>query len=147
MLDEVPKAGEAWASDFERFYKGRAIIFDTWITAVPGPESSSRYEIAYRVFPSGEGASFRGADTAQPDRFAVIDLSGFELFEMTRPSTGDRVTFGARLAFLGRDQERKRYVVRLEPKSGVYILHTKALEAIGWPPFSAVDEGPQEIQP
>ena len=35
---------------------------------------------------------------------------------------------------------RNQWVIRLEPKSGVFITHTKALEAIGW------QSGPEVVE-
>ena len=43
------------------------------------------------------------------------------------------MTFGARLASFKFDDNDDVWWVGLEPKSGVFITHTKALEAMGWP--------------
>ena len=51
----------------------------------------------YGVFPRAEPAISARGD-ARPDRIGVIDLTGFQLFELAPPHVGDHVTFGARLA-------------------------------------------------
>ena len=76
----------------------------------------------------------------------MIDLTGFQLFELARPRKGDRVTFGARLASFQFDATNNLWLVGLEPKSGVFIIHTKALDAL-WARQSeaqAEDEAPAE---
>jgi hypothetical protein len=83
------------------------------------------------VFPPGESTRF--VDAGRPDKYALIDLAGFELFEMGRPGKESRVTFGAKLRSMEYDSEQKHWVVRLEPKSGVFIQHYRALQVIGWP--------------
>jgi hypothetical protein len=91
------------------------------------------------VFPPGESSNFLN-NAAPPPRYADIDLTGFELFELTPPAPGARVIFGARLASLRYDSLGDRWVVGLEPKSGVFIKHSGALQAIGWPVPKQVDE-------
>jgi hypothetical protein len=98
------------------------------------------------VFPPGGTSTFNEQKDAPPDRFGVIDLTGFQLFELARPRKGDHVTFGARLASFQRDPADKFWRVGLEPDSGVYITHTKALEAIGMT-GGAQGDVPLESQP
>jgi len=134
LLEEAGRtAPEAWATRFDMLYKGRSILIDTRITAVPGESGSKGYAIEYRVFPPGEASQFgeRGAG-GRPERFAEFDLAGFELLELARPSSGNLVRFGARLASLRYEGDRDRWVVRLEPKTGIFIQHYKALSAMGW---------------
>jgi len=122
----------SWATKFDTLYKGRTIFVDTWITAEPDPGGSGGYELLYTILPPGEASNFRAEGGSRPDRIGVIDLTGFQLFELERHHTGDRVTFGAHLASFQYDGNRNLWVIRLEPKSGVFITHTKALEAIGY---------------
>jgi hypothetical protein len=122
----------AWETRFDTLYKGRSIFIDSWITFEPSQGSAEPYEILYRVLPPGEASNFRDGKNARPDRVCSIDLTGFQLFELARPSAGNRVIFGARLAAFKYDSAKDAWVIRLEPKSGVFITHTKALEAIGW---------------
>ena len=150
LLEEMLEvAGHAdlsvWASKFKTLYQGRAILIDTIISDEPGPERSSRYRIEYVVFPPGGTSTFNEQKDAPPDRFGVIDLTGFQLFELARPRKGDHVTFGARLASFQPDATHKFWLVGLEPESGVYITHTKALEAIGMTGGARADV-PLEIQ-
>lgn len=133
ILSEAGRASpDQWATQFKNLYRGRSIIIDSRIAAVPG-EGGAAYEIDYMVFPPGEASGFREAASARPERIGRIDLTGFQLFELARPKTGDRVTFGARLADFRYDSAQDVWIISLEPKSGVYILRTKALESLGWP--------------
>jgi hypothetical protein len=127
-----------WATRFEN-YKGRTIVVDAWITAEPGPDGSGAYDLSYRILPAGEARNFREGGESKPDRVGAIDLTGFQLFELAQPRAGARVIFGAALASFEYDAKRDQgdnhpgvWVMRLEPKSGVFVKHTKALEAIGW---------------
>jgi hypothetical protein len=147
LLAEAGRKDEAeWTSNFDKLYKGRYYLFDSIIVSAPAKGSGGAYEIGYVVFPPGEASRFGEGGFARPDRFARIDLAGFELLESTGPSKGDHVTFGARLRAIVYDGERKQWMVQLEPKSGVFITHTGALRAIGWPGPESV-EVPQEDQP
>ena len=76
----------------------------------------------------------------------MIDFTGFQLFELATPHVGERVTFGARLSGFKHDNDRDLWVIRLEPKSGVFITHTKALERLGWQDGSEI-VAPTEDQP
>jgi hypothetical protein len=122
-----------WATKFATLYKGRTIFVDTWITAEPEPNGSGAYALLYRILPPGEASNFRAPEGARPDRVGVIDLTGFQLFEPGKHHSGDRVIFGAHLAAFEYDGNQGTWVIRLEPKSGVFITHAKALEAIGYP--------------
>lgn len=145
LLDEAARTNpQAWASRFEDYYKGGGVIFDTTIKAAPD-SPSGRYELDYLVMPLGQAANFRGPGGARPERTARIDLDDFELFQLAEPKVGDHVLFGARLAEFRFDAEDGSWVVRLQPKSGVFIHHNKALEALGWPtpaePAPSVEPG------
>jgi hypothetical protein len=123
---------DAWADRFKTLYQGRSIIIDSWITAEADPSTGSAYDILYRVLPPGQPSNFVEGGGSRPDRVATIDFSGFVLFEQVPPKAGNRVTFGARLAAFEYDRQTDEWKIRLEPKSGVFITHTKALESIGW---------------
>jgi hypothetical protein len=140
LLTEAGRTSpDVWRSRVDALYKGQYVIFDTHILAQPVPGKSPAYELEYVVFPLGEASSFRRTDLAKPERSGRIDLTGFELFELPRRQVGDQVTFGAKLASFEYDGDADRWLIRLEPKSGVYIRHTKALEALGWPSLSEPD--------
>ncbi|SIN80501.1 hypothetical protein SAMN05444166_0970 [Singulisphaera sp. GP187] len=113
-----------WSSRFSTFYKGRSFFLDSTVRAVPDATGTGSYDLDYRIVPNGEGS--------YPNlRVGRIDLTGFQLFELTHPKVGDRVQFGARLASLTR--VNKEWLVGLEPESGVFLTHPRALEAIGRP--------------
>ena len=148
LLAEAGRTGsEDWESKFDKLYKGRYYLFDSFILATP-EQGAGGYELGYVVFPPGEATRFGDPGQARPDRFARIDLSDFELFTKAPvpKSKGDPVTFGAKLRSIARDLERKHWVVRLVPSSGVYITHQGALKASGWPDSESV-ELPREDQP
>lgn len=138
MLDQAPRTNpEAWATRFDSLYQGRTIVLDSRVRSSPeSPEG--RYEIEYVVMPPGETANFLGIGGARPERTARIDFKGFELFERFKPGVGDRVLFGARLAEFRFDVESDGWIVRFQPKSGVFIHFDKALEALGWPSASGL---------
>jgi hypothetical protein len=132
MLAEAGRTDhDTWAIKFETLYKGHSCIFDTLIEATSEDGGNGAYQIAYIVFPPGESTRF--GDAGRPDKFATIDLAGFELFENGRPGKESQVKFGAKLRSMEYDSEQKHWVVRLEPKSGVFIKHYRALQVIGWP--------------
>ncbi len=105
-------------------YKGRSIILDPPITDVPDPgRPGSRYQVNFPIyFGRGPGSDSKGR----------IDLAGFRLFELSQPKVDDQKPFGARFASIELDSSSNEWVVTFEPNSGVYITHTKALEAIDW---------------
>lgn len=133
MLDEAARAEtpKEWAGRFSDRYKGRGVVFDTKIQATP-TDPAGRYKVEYVVLPAEDAGSFR-AGGARPERSAEVDLRGFELFDLAGPKAGDHVVFGARLAALEYDSEARGWVVRLEPKSGLFVQFHKALDALGWP--------------
>jgi hypothetical protein len=134
ILEEAARTDPlVWPTKFNDLYKGRAIVIETTITEEPGAGSSDRYLVDYLVLPSGAAYKFNQGTGAAPDRFGMIDFTGFELFDLARPHKGEHKTFGARLASFQLDKISNVWWVGLEPKSGVFILHPKALEAMGWP--------------
>jgi hypothetical protein len=145
MLEEAGRtAPQLWPSQFDIHYKGRAILIDSHVAAEPEPGRSSSYQIDYMVLPPGGASNFNDQREAPPARYGLIDLTGFELFELARPSKGNQVTFGARLAsFQHKDGV---WLIGLDPKSGVFIIHHKALEALGWQHGSDA-ETPPETRP
>ncbi|MGP0070233.1 MAG: hypothetical protein ACLQGP_42365 [Isosphaeraceae bacterium] len=148
MLAEAARTEpDAWAARFDLKYKGRAYIFDTSITAMPPEGSTEGYEVEYIVVPPGESSRFGDVAIARPDRFARIDLTGFELFQSARPNQGDVVKFGCRLASLKYDVDKKHWVVQLIPGSGVFMTHSRALEAVSGPVTELIDAPREEAQP
>jgi hypothetical protein len=151
MLEDAGRTDrEAWASKFETLYKGRAIVIQTTIIEEPGAGPGSRYLVDYVVLPPGAAVKFTDAAGAgaAPDRFALLDFTGFELLEQPPRKKGDQVVFGARLASFHLDLENNVWWVGLEPKSGVFIIHTKALDSLGWPRAAEGEDGlPAERQP
>jgi hypothetical protein len=150
LEDLLAEAGrmdkDAWADKFATLYKGRYYIFDTLVDSTPEDGGTGAYDIGYVVLPPGEASRFGEGAMGLPDKYAPIDLAGFELFEMARPPRETHVTFGARLQSMAYDDEKKQWVVRLEPKSGVFIEHTKALRVIGLPTPESIDM-PREDKP
>jgi hypothetical protein len=125
ILDEAARDDpKEWPSHFAASYKGRSIVVDTHVVAVPDPSGHGRYELDYQILPDGLG---------DPRRTARLDTTGLRLFIGTKPKVGDRVTFGARLAEFTYDSDAREWRVGLEPESGVFLTHPKALQALGWP--------------
>jgi len=139
LLDEAARTSpQAWADRFDTMYKGRAVVIDATITATPDTPGSNRYELDYLVLAAGQGA--------REQRYARIDLSGFEVITLADRKVGDQVVFGARLAAFQYDPEAKQWTIRFEPKSGVSIKHFKALESLGWPSGSSYpDDSPEGL--
>jgi hypothetical protein len=130
---------QEWSWRFATYYKGRSVVIDAEISAVPGPSGEGRYELDYRVLQEGEGT--------RPVRVGRIDTTGFRLFELAQPKVGDRVRFGARLASFTFDASSDEWLVGLEPDSGVYMTHPHALEALGWPAPDAATPEQAEDKP
>ncbi|MDG3002934.1 hypothetical protein [Paludisphaera mucosa] len=132
LLDQAARSDpKKWATQFDDQYRGRGVLFDTRIKAAPD-SAEKRYEIDYVVLPTEDAGSFR-AGGARPERSARVDFQDFELFELAQPKVGDHVVFGARLAAVEFDSGSNAWVVRLEPKSGLFVQFHKALQALGWP--------------
>ncbi len=126
LLEEAARTRpQEWATRFDNLYKGRSVIIQAMIIATPGSAGSSKYELDYVVLPPGEGNG--------EQRLAKLDISDLEAITLARPKEGNHVTFGARLASFQYDTERESFVIRFEPKSGVAIRYSKALEVLGWP--------------
>lgn len=137
MLDQAARTNpDAWATRFDSLYQGRTVVLDSRVKATP-ESAEGRYEIEYVIMPPGVTTNFLGVGGARPERTARIDFKGFELFERYQPKVGARVLFGARLAEFRFDVEADGWIIRLQPKSGVYIHFDKALEALGWPPAAS----------
>ena len=96
MLEEAGHTDpDVWASRFDNLYKSRSIIIDSWIATAPEPGKGA-YDIQYRVFPSGGASHFGDSkNVVRPERMGFIDLTDFQLLELSRPRVDDRVTFGA----------------------------------------------------
>jgi hypothetical protein len=122
-----------WPSQFSSLYKGRSVIIDAHVIAIPDASGHGRYELDYQILPDGEGKA---------GRVARLDLTGLRLFEATHPKVGDQVTFGARLASFDYDEHEGEWRVGLERQSGVFLTHAKALAVLGWP--SGSDVAPRE---
>ena len=148
LLDKAGRADspDSWNSKFDSVYKGRSIFIDSVITAVPDGTASSGFEMACVILPPGEASSLR--NHGEPDRWGVIDFTGFKLFEQIPPEVGHRKIFGARLESFRFDKESGHWIIRLEPNSGVEITYKKALDAIGWQSDSTpVADEPKEDRP
>jgi hypothetical protein len=140
LLDEAARTTpQAWADRFDNLYKGRAVIIDARIIATPESPGSKRYELDYLVFAPGEGSNFRDPAGGRP-RYARIDLTGFEAITLAQPQVGHHVVFGARLASFRYASDAEEWVIGLEPRSGISIRYTKALESLGWPSSSLLLE-------
>jgi hypothetical protein len=146
LAEAVRTEKDAWESQFDKIYKGRTYIFTSEVITTPTDGTSGAYEIDYVVLPRGESTRF-GDGLGRPDVFARIDLNGFELLEMARPSKGNTISFGCRLASLRRDDEKKHWVVQLMPKGGVFMTHSRAMEAVGGPVTELTDTPREEGQP
>ena len=124
-----------WPSRFAATYKGRSVIIDAPISEVPDPaRPDSSYQVDYPIY-FGRGP--------KPEGRGRISLVGFRLFELAQPKVGENGPFGARYKSVELDLTSNEWVITLEPDSGVFILHPKALEAIDWPSF----EQPEEAGP
>jgi hypothetical protein len=140
LLDEAARTTpQAWADRFDNLYKGRAVIIDARIIATPESAGSNRYEMDYLVFAPGEGSNFRDPAGGRP-RYARIDLTGLEAITLAQPQVGHHVVFGARLASFRYDSDAEEWVIGVEPRSGISIKYTKALETLGWPSPSVLPE-------
>ena len=114
-----------WSKHFDSMYRGRSILLETTITAVPDPDKpGSRYEDAYRIL-VGRGST--------PKAKGRIDYAGFVLFELAKPKLDETHIVGARLAALEFNSAENTWFLALEPDSGVFVTHTQALEALHWP--------------
>ena len=134
IVEEAATYREAndWSSHFAGYYKGRSIILETAISAVPeSNKPGSTYQIGYRVY-TGRGPL--------PKDRGRVDLKGFRLFELATPKVGEQKIFGARMASLEYDLVDKEWVLTLEPESGVFMTHPRALQSIGWPRSDALEE-------
>lgn len=135
LEDAATSEPKVWASQFAALYKGRSVIIEAPVVETPEP---GRAGSAYRInFPLYFG---RGPQVIGRGR---LDLAGFRLFELSEPKVNEQKPFGARYASIEIDKSSNEWVVKFEPKSGVYITHVKALRAIDW----AADEPLEEPGP
>ncbi len=127
LVEEAAKYNppDAWPAQFDAIYKGRSEIFMAEVTASPDPaDPESAYAIDWPIF-YGPGP--------RPEGLGRLDLKGFKLLEQARPKVGDVVTFGARLASIRFDAVKGEWVVRLDPDSGAFMTHAKAMAHLpGW---------------
>ena len=148
MLAEARRTDpDSWKSKFDMVYKGRGYIFDVTIIATPQEAGAGSFEIDYLVCPPGETGRFVEGGVSRPDSFAHIDLKGFELFDLAPPKVGNTIRFGAKLADFRFDSDQNHWVVQLMPRSGVFLTHPGALEALGKPATEVIDPTPPEDQP
>jgi hypothetical protein len=144
MLEEAGRDPDLWATRFADLYKNRSVIIDSWVASAPEPGKGA-YDISYKVFPSGGASQFMDSQNiVPPERIAIIDLADFQLLELSRPKVDERVAFGARLASFTYDSTRELWVIRLDPTSGVFIKHSKALEVLGWPRTPPIDQNRED---
>jgi hypothetical protein len=145
MLEEAGRTDpDVWATRFADLYKNRSVIIDSWIASAPEPGKGA-YDISYKVFPSGGAAQFGDSQNiVPPERMAIIDLADFQLLELSGRKVDEQVTFGARLASFTYDSTRELWVIRLDPTSGVFIKHSKALEILGWPRTAPIDQNRED---
>jgi hypothetical protein len=123
---------EQGPSNFTTLYKGRSVLLEAKIAALPDPNGAHGYELDYLIL---------GGAGSRPKR-GRIDLIGFRLFADAGPKVGDTVTFGGRLqaVTLGDDGVWR---VLLAPDSGVRIVSTqawKALESLEFYPPTAGED-------
>lgn len=116
---------DAWPARFDALYRGQSILVDAQVIEAPDPaRPASAYDVDHRIY---------FGNNATPAGKGRLDLKGFRLFEQSRPKVGDVKVFGARLATITLDVTSGYYLIALEPDSGVFITHYKALEVLGWP--------------
>jgi hypothetical protein len=121
-----------WPSKFASMYKGRSVILDPAIAEVPDPANpGSSYKVNYPIY-FGRGP--------KPEGRGRIDLTGFRLFELAQPKVDEQKPFGARYKSVELDPATSLWVITFEPDSGVFITHTRALEAINWPTSGPAEE-------
>ncbi len=127
LVEEAAKFNppDAWPAQFEAIYKGRSEVFMATIIDVPDPaKPDSAYAIDWPIY-YGPGP--------RPEGTGRLDFKGFKLFEQARPRVGDVVTFGARLDSIRFDPLKSEWVVRLDPDSGAFMTHAKAMSHLpGW---------------
>jgi len=127
---------ETWPKRFDALYKGRSIVVDARIVAAPDADRGiPAYDLDYRIY-AGKGPT--------PPARGRLDLRGFKLFELAGSKAGDSIRIGARLASVTLDPARGDWLVALEPDSGSFITHDRALAALGLGP---ADHEPGEVRP
>ena len=109
---------------------------DARIVAAPdAARGIPAYDLDYRIY-AGKGPT--------PPARGRLDLRGFKLFELAGSKAGDSIRIGARLASVTLDPARGDWLVALEPDSGSFITHDRALAALGLGP---ADHEPGEVRP
>ena len=116
-----------WPSHFAGIYRGRSVILDAPIAAVPDPTGPAR--------PTRSTARSTTAGAPSPKGGPGSTWPGSDSSNWLEPKLGEQKPFGARLASMDLDPASNEWVLTFEPDSGVFITHPRALEAIGWPPF------------
>ena len=125
---------DAWPGHFAALYRGRSVVLQAEVTAVPTEGAPSGYAIDYGIY-YGRGS--------RPAGRGRVSLDGFRLIDSAKPRKGDQVTFGARLAGVRLDTASGDWLVELQPESGVFLTHFRALEALGWTPLIPPEEAPR----
>ena len=121
-----------WPSRFSAMYKGRSVILDPPLSEVPDPaRPSSHYQVNYPIY-FGRGPKADGKGR--------LNLDGFKLFELSQPKVDEQKPFGARYGSIELDLATNEWVVTLEPGSGAFITHPKALESINWATSELAEE-------
>lgn len=147
LLNEAaPMDPPAWENRFNAYYAGHSILIDAFVVAAPTAPGESAYALDYLILPPGDPSQFRENGAYEPARIGRIDLTDFELIQLARPKVGAHVVFGAKLASFSYDPAANVWNLRLQPKSGVFITHAKALEHLGWPTESIPAEKAPEVQ-
>lgn len=127
LVEEAAKYNppDAWAPHFDAVYKGRSTVLMGEVLAAPDPNVPGSGYVVDQPILYGNGPVPAGRGR--------LDLAGFRLLEEARPNVGDVVTFGARLKAVRFDTARSEWVVELEPDSGAFITHARALSHLpGW---------------
>ncbi len=121
IVEEATKYNppDAWPAHFDALYKGRSTIIMGEVLALPDPDKPGSAYVVDQPIHFGNGPIPAGGGR--------LDLSGFRLLEQARPNLKDVVTFGARLKAVRFDPGKSEWVVELEPDSGAFITHARAL--------------------
>ena len=134
ILDEVAGApAEGRDALLARRYLGRSLILEGKVEA--DPSDAQGRVLDFIVVPRAGG-----------QRLARISLTGLELAERAKKEPGQPILCGARLAGLER-REGNEWRFRLQPASGVLLVHTLALDALGFSDAVAPLPDPAAAEP